>query len=240
MELDEQELCYDDGDCHCRGQLVVPRGAAGSSAVLLAPSGGGLTGHAIAQARQVAALGHVVLAADFYGERRLCTGLGEAERALAPFMADDGLVRRRIGAGFAALCSQPQVDPGRIGALGYCFGGKAVLELARSGAALRATVAFHGLLGTRNPADARRIRGSVLVCAGAEDVLVPPGELAAFAEEMRAADIDWQLHLHGGARHAFTNPHVGDEGGRFGYHRLAAERSWAAMAALFGSALAPR
>ncbi|HVA81810.1 MAG TPA: dienelactone hydrolase family protein, partial [Candidatus Binataceae bacterium] len=145
--------------------------------------------------------------------------------------------RRRVRAGLDALAAQPDVNPRQLGAIGYCFGGLTVLELARSGAPLRGVVSFHGLLETRTPEDARNIKGKILVCTGAEDPLVPPAQVEAFAQEMRQAGVDWQVIIYGGAKHAFTNrdadqiPMPG-----FGYHKAADQRSWNAMRSFFSEA----
>ena len=128
------------------------------------------------------------------------------------------------------LRSQPQCDPKRIAAIGYCFGGTCVLELARSGADVLGVVSFHGGLSTANPADAKNIHGKVLVLHGGDDPHVPPKEVEAFEEEMRAAGVDWQLVAYGGAVHAFTNPAAGNDKSRgAAYNATADRRSWEAM-----------
>ena len=118
------------------------------------------------------------------------------------------------------------MDPARTAALGFCFGGGTVLELARGGADVAAVVSFHGNLDTPDPKDARNVRARVLVLHGAADASVPMSQVVAFAEEMDAAKVDWPLVVYGGAVHGFT--HAGPR-----YDESAARRSWAAMEALF-------
>ncbi|MDX9976117.1 MAG: dienelactone hydrolase family protein, partial [FCB group bacterium] len=147
---------------------------------------------------------------------------------------DRQLQRDRVKAGLDTLLANERVDPARIGAIGYCFGGTTVLELARSGADVKGVVSFHGGLGTPDPGDAKNIKGRVLVLHGADDPHVPPAEVAAFEQEMRDAKVDWQLNAYGGAVHSFSNPESGDDPSKgAAYHKAAAERSWEAMRAFF-------
>jgi dienelactone hydrolase len=118
--------------------------------------------------------------------------------------------------------------------MGYCFGGGAVLELARSGADLSGVVSFHGNLDTSNPADAKQVKAKLLVLHGANDPNVPPAQVAAFEDEMRAAGVDWQLVVYSGAVHGFTNPaNASDPSTGLAYDARADRRSWQAMRAFF-------
>jgi dienelactone hydrolase len=132
------------------------------------------------------------------------------------------------------LAKDPHVDRSHIAAIGYCFGGTVALELARSGADLVGVVSFHGGLSTDRPEDAKNIKGKILVCTGGEDAFVPPAQVAAFEDEMKAGHVDYQVIVYGGAHHAFTNPaadshHIPN----IAYNADAARRSWAAMGAFF-------
>jgi dienelactone hydrolase len=187
------------------------------------------------RAEQLAALGYVAFAADIYGK-----GVRPATAELAAKEAgkyrgnDRTLIRERAKAGLAKLASFPEVDPNRLAAIGYCFGGTAALELARSGADTKGTVSFHGGLNTPNPAEARNIKGKVLALHGADDPYVPPAEVAAFQQEMRAAKVDWQMVYYGGAVHSFSNPKSGNDPAKgAAYNEKADRRSWEAMQAFF-------
>ena len=143
-------------------------------------------------------------------------------------------MRRRARAGLDVLLKQELTDSARVAAIGYCFGGGAALELARSGAPLAGVVSFHGNLDTPNPADARNIKGKILVCDGGDDPHVPPEQVIAFQKEMRDADVDWQINIYGGAVHAFTNPAAGnDPSSGAAYNAEADRRSWQAMKDFF-------
>jgi dienelactone hydrolase len=147
-------------------------------------------------------------------------------------------LRAIASAGLAMLLEQPMTDPSQVVAVGYCFGGALVLELARSGADLAAVVGFHPRLATMRPADAANIRAKVLVCVGTEDPLISAAERRAFEDEMRAGGVDWRMNLYGRTEHSFTNP-TSDQAGRPGvrYDQLADERSWRAMLDLFDEVL---
>ena len=126
------------------------------------------------------------------------------------------------------------VDPARVAAIGYCFGGTMSLELARSGVDLKAAIGFHSSLGTARPEDAANITAKVLVCVGADDPMIPVEQRSAFEAEMRAGKVDWRMNLYGGAAHSFTNPNAGQMGmPGIEYHQLTDERSWRAMLDLF-------
>ena len=169
--------------------------------LLLVHGGAGLDEHARDQARRYAELGFTVLAADMYGIT------GDREQIMATVLAlrdDPALLVRRGTAGLTALAGCAEAD-GVCGAAGFCFGGMAVLTLARSGAALKAVVSVHGTLATTAPAEPGTMRARVLVCHGAADPHVPMSQVVAFTEEMRAADADWQLIMYGRAVHGFTH-----------------------------------
>ena len=136
-------------------------------------------------------------------------------------------------AGLDVLLSSEYADSNNVAAIGYCFGGTMCLELARDGADLEAVVGFHSGLSTSRPDDASNITGSVLVCIGAEDPLIPPAQRVAFEEEMRAGGVDWRMNLYGGAVHSFTNPAADGSNPVLAYEPKADARSWRAMLDLF-------
>ncbi len=209
--------------------------------VLVFPEAFGLSAHAVARAERLAGLGYVALACDLHGDGRLVDGLDEAIGLLKPLFADPSKTRARAGGGLDALLARPEVDRGRVAAIGFCFGGTMALELARGGAALNAVVGFHSGLGTAAPrTDAKAIRARVLVCIGADDPMITPDQRAEFEAEMREAGVDWQMHLYGNTVHSFTNREAGKRNmpDAIRYSPEADARSWASMRALFDETLA--
>ncbi len=198
----------------------------------------GLTDYEKGRARQLADLGYVAFALDMYGKGSRPKSVQDAARQAGIYRADRALMRRRARAGLDILMAEDLCDPTRVAAMGYCFGGGCALELARSGAPLAGTVSFHGNLDTPNPADARDIRGSILVCHGADDPHVPTEQVLAFEQEMRDAKVDWQLIAYGNAVHAFTQPGAGNDPSRgAAYNEKADRRSWQAMRAFLNDVL---
>jgi len=178
----------------------------------------------------LARLGYVAFAADIFGKGVRTTDFQEAATISARYKKDPELLRSRARAGLTKLKSLKQSDGKRLAAIGYCFGGTTVLELARSGADVKGVVSFHGGLGTEDPADAKSIKASVLVLHGADDPYVPPEEVSKFQDEMSQAGVDWQMIFYGGAVHSFTNPDAGsDKTKGAAYHERADRRSWQAM-----------
>jgi len=174
--------------------------------LLLVHGGAGLDDHAKGQAQRYAAHGYTVLACDMFGDGVA----GDRERVMACLMGlrdDPQRMSRRAGAGLAALAGCPEAD-GRFAAIGFCFGGLAVLTLARSGADLAGVVSMHGSLATAKPAEPGAVRARVLACHGALDPHVPMADVASFAAEMDHAGADWQLIMYGGAVHGFTHEHA--------------------------------
>ncbi|MBC3954245.1 MULTISPECIES: dienelactone hydrolase family protein [Pseudomonas] len=198
--------------------------------LLMAPNWMGVSDDAENIAKAVAEQGYVVLLVDLYGQNIRPGNGDEAGEAMMPLKNDRALLRKRMQAGLDLLLSQAGVslDANRIATFGFCFGGCCSLELARSGADLKAAISFHGTLDTPNPADAGNIKGSVLILNGASDPMVPQEQLSAFEAEMNAAGVDWQLHNHGGAFHSFTDPHA-NVPGKMMYDAKVANRAFKSM-----------
>ncbi len=236
-----ETLTYQADGLTFRSQLFFEAGAGPRPAVLVFPEAFGLGEHAISRARRLAELGYVALASDLHGDARLIDDLQQAVGALKPMQEDASHTRARAGAGLDALRARADVDTSRIAAIGFCFGGTMALELARSGADIKATVGFHSGLATPAPAtDAKAIRGRVMVCIGADDPMIPPAQRAAFEAEMRGGGVDWQMHLYGGTVHSFTNRQAASRGmpNAIRYGAEADARSWASMRALFDEVFA--
>lgn len=226
-----QSVEYKDGETVCQGWLAYDDAVKGKrAAILLVPDWMGVSDHQKDQVQQLAALGYVALTADMYGKGVRPANGQEAGAEARKYYADPVLLRGRVRAGFDYLASQPQSDTARMAATGYCFGGKCALELARSGAPLKAVVTFHGSLTTTGPADAKTFRPKVLVLHGADDPNVKQADVTAFMDEMRAAGVDWQVVQYSGAVHSFTDPRAGNDNSKgAAYNASADRRSWLAM-----------
>jgi len=206
--------------------------------ILVAHSGPGLSDTTRSVARRLAEAGFAAFALDYHGGGGILPDRADMMARITRFLENPMPIRVRVQRGLDVLLAQPDVDRGRIGAIGYCFGGTSVLELARSGAPIAATVGFHSGLKTVRPQDARQIKGKILVCLGADDPLIPVAERNAFEEEMRQGGADWQMHVYGGAQHSFTEPGIEAQARAAGmsgmkYDAAADRRSWRSMLELF-------
>jgi dienelactone hydrolase len=221
------------------GRLALPDGDATRPAVLIAHEGGGLDDYQKGRAARFAELGYVAFALDYHGGGAPLPDENTIERRCRDLWIEPERIRALARSGLDVLLAEPRADAARVAAVGYCFGGALVLELARSGADVKAVVGFHPRLATRRPQDAANIRGRVLVCVGSEDPLVSSQERLAFEEEMRAGGVDWRMNLYGGTEHSFTNP-ASDTAGRPGvsYHQDSDDRAWRAMLDLFAEVFA--
>lgn len=230
---------YFHGGQELVGYVARPEGTHGPRpGALVVHEAPGLAEHPKLRARMLAELGYVALAADMYGDGKVFQG-PDAFAAMGKLRDDADALRARVRAGLNALAELDGVDPERLIAVGYCFGGMSVIELARSGAAVRAVVSFHGLLQTSRPAAPGAVGASILVCTGSEDPLVPLEDVAAFQKEMTGAKADWQVVTFGGAKHAFTNREAGRANNpALEWQAAADRRSWAYAAAFLADSLA--
>jgi dienelactone hydrolase len=234
--MQTHDVDYRHGAVNLRGYLAFDETAAERRpGVLVFHEGLGLGDFAMARARMLAELGYVAFAADMFGDRRQARNLQEVAKLVGDLRDEPQMLRARGRAALAKLAALPQVDANRIGAIGFCFGGSVVLELARGGADLKAVISFHGVLATRTPAVSGNVKASVLVCTGADDPLAPPEQIKAFEDEMRAADVrDWQVISYGNTLHGFTNPAADGSMLRTAlYSEQADRRAWASMRSLF-------
>lgn len=193
------------------------------------------------EARKLAEAGYVAFAPDMYGKGKVAapTHPKDAEAFMGEATKDPAVVGARFAAGLEQLKKDPHVDPTKIGAIGYCFGGMVVLEAARAGADLKAVVSLHGMLGTKSPAKQGAIKGQVLVLTGAADPMVPASQVDAFEQEMAAAGAPAEVTVYPGVKHAFTNPNAGKAGmPALEYNADAATKSWAATLAFLKKTLA--
>jgi dienelactone hydrolase len=195
----------------------------------------GVGDYAESRAKQLAELGYVAFAADIYGKGVRPADPKEAGALAGKYKGDRALYRERLKAGLAQLTGNKLVAPGKVAVIGYCFGGTGALELARSGAALKGVVTFHGGLSTPTPADAKNIQCPVLVLHGADDPFVKPDEVAAFKKEMEDAKVKYTFIAYPGAVHSFTRPDAGNDNSKgAAYNEAADKKSWAEMKKFFG------
>jgi dienelactone hydrolase len=238
--MQTRDIDYGGEGVHLRGYLAFDeKGAGKRPGVLVFHEGLGLGDFAMARARMLAEMGYVTFAADMFGERRQARNLQEVANLVGGLRSQPETLRARARAALAVLAALPQVDAFRMAAIGFCFGGSVVLELARAGADLKAVVSFHGALATQMPAVAGKVRASVLVLTGADDPLAPPEQVKAFEDEMRNAEVrDWQVVSYGNTLHGFTNPAADGSMMRTAmYNAQADRRSWAAMRGFFDEVL---
>jgi dienelactone hydrolase len=238
-EVKTEVVEYRHGDVVLEGYLAYDDSFQGKRpGVLVVHEWTGHTPYVRKRAEQLARLGYVAFASDIYGKGVLAKDAKEAAALAGIYLGDRKLLRARAAAGLDVLRKRPETDPARLAAIGYCFGGSTVLELARSGADLASVVSFHGLLDTPTPVDARNIKGKVLVLHGGDDPFVPMKQVEAFQEEMRKGGVDWQFVTYGGAVHRFTNPEAGSDNSKgAAYNERADRRSWEAMKAFFEETL---
>lgn len=232
-----ETIIYSEGGEELRGLLERPERPNGR-AILVVHEANGIGDNVKRRARMLAELGYVAFVPDLYGGGLAYEGAEAVER-MDRLRGDAQAFRSRVKAGLDRLLQVGGAGPARVAAIGYCFGGLAVLELARSGADVAAVVSFHGLL--RSDLSARRdeVRARVLACTGAKDPLVPLEDVTEFQREMDAAGADWQLIVYGKALHSFTNPNVKGMGDpRMDYDPSADRQSWAAALAFLDEAFA--
>ncbi|MEL6470799.1 MAG: dienelactone hydrolase family protein [Cyanobacteria bacterium J06623_4] len=233
-----EQLVYRDGEATFEGTVSWDDALTGARpGVMVASTFRGQSAFETEKAEQLAALGYVGFAIDVYGQGKRASSPEEAGQMMGVLTADRPLLLKRMQLAMETLQALPQVDAEKIAAIGFCFGGMCVLDLARGGANLCGVVSFHGVY-TPPPMAAQPISAAVLVLHGWEDPLSPREATVALADELTQAGCDWQIHMYGHTAHAFTNPAAQDrEGGMF-YVERSTERGWRNMqdflAAQFG------
>jgi len=238
-QIHTEAIEYKQGDTVLEGYLAYDSAVKGQRpGVLIVHQWKGLTDYEKKRAEMLAGLGYNALAVDIYGKGIRPQSNQEAGVQAGKYKSNRDLLRARVQAGLAVLQKHELTDPKRVAAIGYCFGGTTVIELARSGADIAGVVSFHGGLDSPHPEDGKNIKCKVLALQGADDPFVPAKDLAAFEEEMRQAKVDWQLVKYGGAVHSFTEKEAGDNPkAGAAYNEKADRRSWEAMKEFFGEIL---
>ena len=233
MTIQESFVDYRDGGLDCRGLVIRDATQTAQPGIVMFPDARGIGDTARSYARRLTDRGYVVLIADLYGQGLFTADIARAHELMTALRSDVERWRERARAALEAVTQLRTVDPTKLAAIGYCFGGTTALELGRSGADIAAIVSFHGGLASPRPQDAANLRARVLACHGGADPLVPPAQVTEFVSHMSRAPVDWELQVYAGVLHTFTNPElaVSPPPGH-GYDARADQRSQRATVAL--------
>ncbi len=231
MTMITQTMDYQDGEVLLEGYVAYKDTGVAKPAVLIAHDWSGRREFACKTAERMAALGYVGFALDMYGKGIYGKDGDVAGNGalMSPFASNRALLRQRINAALRAVRTLPQVDAARVAAMGFCFGGMCVLELARSGADVAGVISIHGIFAPGAVSN-QKITAKVLCLHGHDDPMVPPEQVLAFEQEMTVAQVDWQMHVYGGTLHAFTNPAANNPGFGTVYSERAANRAYQSVA----------
>jgi dienelactone hydrolase len=238
-EVQTKSITYRDGDTELQGFLAWDDSIQGKRpGVLVVHEWWGLNDYARRRATQLAEMGYVAFALDMYGKGKVTQHPQQASEWASTIRSNTPAWIARAQAGLKVLKSQDLVDTQRLAAIGYCFGGSTVLQLAFAGEDLDAVVSFHGALPVPTEQQAKAVKGSIMVCHGSADAFIPRETIQKFIEALNKGGADWQLIEYGNARHSFTNPDA-DKAGieMLKYDAKADQRSWADMQALFNEVL---
>jgi len=236
--LQTKEIDYSSDGTVLKGYLAYDDAIAGKRpGILVVHEWWGLNNYARKRAEMLAGLGYTALAVDMYGDGKTAGHPDDASKFSTEVKKNMPVEKARFLAALDILKNEPTVDPEKIAAIGYCFGGGVVLDMARAGIDLKGVVSFHGSLPTDNPAKPGVVKAKVLVLNGADDPFNPPDTVEAFKMEMNDAGVDYRFISYPGATHSFTNPDADNLGQEFGlplaYNKEADEKSWQAMQDFF-------
>ncbi|MBC7531305.1 MAG: dienelactone hydrolase family protein [Oligoflexus sp.] len=226
--VNSKKIIYKKGPESFEGVLYTPDSVRGKApGILMVANWMGLTDETKAQAERFANLGYVVFTADIYGKGKNPKSMDEAGKLAGKYKGDRKLFREHLVLGLDELKKQTNVDTSKLAAVGYCFGGTGVIELARTGADLKGVMSFHGGLDSPTPADGKNIKAHVIAFHGADDPYNKPEDVAAFEKEMRDSKVDWQLVKFGNAVHSFTEKAAGTDNSKgAAYNEKADQRSF--------------
>lgn len=237
-EVRGEPVEYKAGGTTLKGYLAYDDDTKGKRpGILVVHEWWGLNEHARSSARKLAEAGYVALAVDMYGEGKVARHPDDAGRFSGEVRKNMAVGRERFLAAKKLLQEHRYADPDKIGAIGYCFGGGVVLQMARDGVDLDGVVSFHGSLATDDPAQPGDVKGKILVLTGGDDKFVPPEQVEAFEKEMKEAGADYRMVSYPHARHSFTDPEADENAKKFGlplgYDAEADRKSWAEMKSFF-------
>lgn len=226
------------GDTDLEGFMVRPRGDGPFPAVIVMHSALGLRHQVGEKARLLADLGYLAVASDMYGAGADADTPEQAGARYEPLMKDPAQLRDRTVRWFETVAALPEVDPARIAAIGYCFGGKCVLEMARSGVDVKAVSSFHGILATHAPATPGSIAAHVAAWCGTEDPFAPAETTASLRAELDGAGTVYTITEFGGVAHSFTDPDAAEMGmPGIRYDAVADAVSWSGTVAMLSQVL---
>lgn len=230
-EVVGKEVDYSSGDTRMKGYIAYDDAYQGKRpGVLVVHEWWGHNAYARHRAGMLAKLGYTALAVDMYGDGKVAQHPDEAGKFAAEVSKNMPLAKARFEAAIALLRAQDTVDAKTLAAIGYCFGGGVVLNMARQGEPLKAVVSFHGALGTDTPAQAGRVKSHILIFSGEDDPMIGADKVAAFRQEMKAAGADFHVVTYPGVKHSFTNPDADELGKRYklplAYDAAADHDSW--------------
>ena len=225
--IKEELIEYEHNNTVLEGFLAYDDAKKGTRpAVMISHAWGGRGDFECDKARKLAGLGYAGFALDLFGKGVLGSGPEENQKLMAPFIEDRAMLQSRLTQALATLCEQAVVDKDRVAAIGFCFGGLCVLDLARIGTDIRGVVSFHGLFIPPGNTQGIRIKAKVLALHGNDDPMAPPESVLALEKELTEAGADWQIHVYGNTKHSFTNPDANNPQMGTVYNEDADRRSW--------------
>lgn len=230
MGIQNRLIEYRDGDATLEGLLAWDDSVQGSRpGVLVSHAWSGRSDYEGGKANRLAELGYAAFALDLYGKGVRGDTPEENSALMQPFLDDRAMLQRRLLVSLATLRDQIEVDSTKIAAIGFCFGGLCVLDIARTGEDLAGVVSIHGLFGSPGNTEGNIIKAKVLALHGWDDPMATPEDVIALTKELTSLGADWQLHAYGNTVHAFTNPAANDRDSGTVYNASADKRSWIAM-----------
>ena len=230
MTIQTRTIDYQDGDVDLQGYLAWDDAVEGKRpGVMISHAWAGRSDFENGKAEALAKLGYVGFALENYGSGTLGTNTEENSALIQPFLDDRAMLQGRMQIALEVLKDLDEVDASRVAAIGFCFGGLCVLDLARTGTDICGVVSFHGLFGSPGNTASNKIKAKVLALHGWDDPMAPPDQVVSLAEELSSMGADWQVHGYGNTMHAFTNPQANDPDFGTVYSPDADRRSWNAM-----------